>query len=387
MSIVKARAARKLKEEQKLGQDRDWDELCRRIHSGHVIPIISNAVSIDPIFDINNDQVLGINKEDEELRGRSIQEQLAYCWAHEIKHPLKDEELTYDRYRMPTVALFDRVVRSKDDRAAKLSYLKWLKEMLLFLAEDDERIEPETIEELKDDLKYNSFADIVRELDYPRPRKGYRDPLTLLAKLNLPIYITTSPYDFLEQAIIADQREPRTQICFWAGKPVKYLEESHKTDYNFVPTSENPLVYHVFGLEAYPESMVLNEDDYLDFLVRITRNTTEQKEPLLPWYVHQALTQSSLLLLGYKLHNWDFRVLFRGLIKNPRGSLRSEGLREPKFSLAIQLDPHQQYPNISKSEIHEYLEKYFNSSNFSVKLNSVDRFVTTLYEKWEQWQR
>ena len=40
----------------------------------------------------------------------------------------------------------------------------------------------------------------------------------------------------------------------------------------FVPTVERPLVYHVFGQLDVPESLVITEDDYDDFLVGITEN-------------------------------------------------------------------------------------------------------------------
>jgi hypothetical protein len=94
------------------------------------------------------------------------------------------------------------VVNCPDDLSAKTRYLKWLKDSLLFLAEEDETVEPETIEELQDDIEKLSFSDIAVELGYPRPLKGQTDSLQLLAKLNLPIYITTSHFDFLERAIL-----------------------------------------------------------------------------------------------------------------------------------------------------------------------------------------
>ena len=157
------------------------------------------------------------------------------------------------------------------------------------------------------------FPDIAAELNYPKAAEGKKDALELLAKLKLPIYITTSPFNFLERAIEANGRQPRTQVCFWSEEPAKYSDKSHKTDYDFNPTVENPLVYHVFGLEDYPESMVLNEDDFLDFLAAISKDDIQNK-PLLPFYVRQAITQSSLMLLGYRLRDWEFRVMFRGLI-------------------------------------------------------------------------
>ncbi len=51
MGRLKARAAQKRKQEQQQQQATFWPELCRRIAAGQVIPIVSNAVSFDQIFD------------------------------------------------------------------------------------------------------------------------------------------------------------------------------------------------------------------------------------------------------------------------------------------------------------------------------------------------
>ncbi len=176
----------------------------------------------------------------------------------------------------------------------------------------------------------------------------------------------------------ANGRTPRAQICFWSGEPVEFADDRHRVDPDFVPSAEEPLVYHLYGLETYPESLVLSEDDYLDFLARIVRDTS-QKNPIVPRYLRKALTQSSLLLLGYRLQDWDFRVLFRGVLSTTPGSLR-------KFSVALQLAPEEQHAIVSAAEAKEYLEKYFGSSNFNVEWGSSTRFVQKLWEAWNQWR-
>jgi hypothetical protein len=352
MSRLKQKAERRRQEAQNQEQVGFWPELCRRIDAGQVIPIISNSVFNDHIFDMDGDGILGISSGDENPQGWSIEEQLADAWAYEVRFPLTEQ------HWLPRVALFDRVVNSRDDLDGKTRYLDWLKDSLLTLAEDDEEVDPDTLEELRDDLQQNSFADIAVELGYPRPVQGIADPLALMARLKLPIYITTSPFDFLERAIMAERRQPRTQVCFWSEEPVTYLDAEHKTDYDFTPTAENPLVYHLFGLEAYPESMVLNEDDYLDFLAKISKDMV-QKRPLLPLYLRKAITQSSLILLGYRLRDWDFRVMYRGLINQNRAA--------------------------SAEQICTYLEKYFGGSNFTVEWDSSHGFMDALWEAWQRW--
>jgi hypothetical protein len=377
MSRLKARAAQKRKQEQQQEQATFWPELCRRIDAGQVIPIVSNAVFYDQIFDIDADGILGISAGAENLQGWSIEEQLADVWAEEIGFPL------HSRQRLAQVALYSRVIKSADDRGAKSSYLNWLKDALLYLTEEDPDVDPDTVAEQRDEIEQSSFADIAVELGYPRPVGGQPDPLAQLARLKLPIYVTTSYFDFLQRAIVANGRAPRTQICFWSGEPLRYVADDHRTDYDFEPSVEQPLVYHLFGHEAYPESLVLTEDDHLDFLAAIAQDAY-QKEPLLPWYLRQALTQSSLVLLGYRPHDWDFRVLFRGLINSTPSSLRL-------VNLAVQIDPAHQGWVLAADDVKRYLEGYFQEKekqlNFTVEYNTTSGFVAKLWEAWDQWRR
>jgi hypothetical protein len=72
---------------------------------------------------------------------------------------------------------------------------------------------------------------------------------------------------------------------------------------------------------------VLTEDDYLDFLVNISR-----QQDLLPPRIQEVLTGASLLFIGYRLADWDFRVLFRGLVTSIEGTLQ-------RISVSIWLPP------------------------------------------------
>ncbi|MFO7538665.1 MAG: SIR2 family protein [Chloroflexota bacterium] len=378
MGRLKAMNDQNRKVEQQQEQATFWPELCRRVDAGQVIPIIGATAFYEQIFDMDGDGLLGVSQEGETPNGLSLEEQLADAWADGIGYPLNGS------HHVAQVALYNRVVKSRDDLSAKSSYLNWLKQALLFLAADDPAIDPDTIEEQQQEIEQSSFADIATELGYPRPPKGQPDALAKLAKLNLPIYVTTSYFDFLERAIIANGRTPRTQICFWSGDPVRYVDENHRTDHQFEPTPQNPLVYHLFGLEAYPESLVLTEDDYLDFLAAIVQDSANQSDPRLPVNLRRALTQSSLVLLGYQLHEWDFRVLFRGLINTMPSGLRH-------FNLAIQFDPANQQWAVSPDDIKAYLKGYFEVKekqlNFTVEYGTTANFISRLWEAWDQWRR
>ena len=95
----------------------------------------------------------------------------------------------------------------------------------------------------------------------------YNSTYQILGRLNNPIYVTTNYDDLLERTLRANNKEPRTVICPWH----KNLDP---TDDQFPPTVHAPWVYHLHGYYEEPESMVLTEDDYTDFLVHVVRKET-----------------------------------------------------------------------------------------------------------------
>lgn len=359
--------------QQRADDEINWGNLSRRIQTGQVIPIISNAVQTDRIFDLDGDNVPGIGTSRLQANplGWSIEDEIADAWAasDEVKFPLPEQ------HWLPRVALYDRVVNSEGDYDAKTRYLGWLKNYLLTIAEEYEVSDSDTIADLRDDLDRNSFSDIAVELGLPRVTDDSPDPIEQLAKLGLPIYITTSPFDFLERAIRADKREPRTQVCYWSGTP-PVIDPALETDYDFRPSRATPLVFHLFGLEEFPETIVLHEDDYLDFLFAVLRDADQR---LVPSYLFQSIAQSDLILLGYRLRDWDLRVMFRGLLNTP-AKLR-------KMNLAIQMDPARIQSDELNEKIKAYLLGYFDESTFKVAWGSPQDFVRRLAEEYEKWIR
>ncbi|MFW9804937.1 MAG: SIR2 family protein, partial [Candidatus Thorarchaeota archaeon] len=256
-------------------------------------------------------------------------------------------------------------------------YLKFLKWFLLQIARRDPAIPDSVSEELVLLLREGfSFSDLAQELGYPRFNEKYPDILRQLAKLPLPIYITTGYYDFLERLLQVEDKHPITQICFHRGEPSNVLPE-HRTIHHYEPSINKPVVYHLYGFERYPASLVISESDYMDFLLTMAQDTDTQK-PVIPLYIRDALADSDLLLLGYRLPDWDFRVLFRSLLKQDDSSTNR------KFSVALQLDPGDQENIQDTARARRYLRRYFKSVNFSVVLSSTVDFVQKLCEEWDR---
>jgi hypothetical protein len=347
---------------QPAGQE-DLTDIFRRIKEGTVIPIIGNALRNDSIFDWWFTQETS-GKHDGDEASPTVDEYLAQIWADILEYPLLD---TTDLAR---VALYNRV-RSKDDEEAKVNYLQFLKNTLLLVAKSDEGVSQQATE-LEAQVTQRTFSDLVVELDYPRFPAGTDDPLRCLARIPLPIYLTTSYYDFLERALEAEDRPPRTQICFWSGEPV-HLEPEHQIQHDLVPSVENPVVFHLFGWERYPSTLVLSEGDYLDYLLRITQDT-DTKNPIIPLYLRADLSASSLILLGYRLQDWDFRVLFR--------LVRQSALRP--YSLLVQVSPEQIARNLKSSEVRKYLEDFFRGI-FTIQWSNADSFIYHLCSEYKKW--
>ena len=99
-----------------------------------------------------------------------------------------------------------------------------------------------------------------------RPDNPQLDCLKTLAELPLPVFITTNYDDLMVKKALkhtSPAKNPRREYCRWH----EYLPELDKLFYRkYVPDLSNPLVFHLHGTNEIPESIVLTEDDYMDFM-------------------------------------------------------------------------------------------------------------------------
>jgi hypothetical protein len=197
----------------------------------------------------------------------------------------------------------------------------------------------------------------------------------LLADLNLPIYITTNYDSFMYLALKNRERDPKRELCRW-NRFVE-MEESSVFGSGYVPTSANPLVFHLHGHYDLPQSLVLTEDDYLDFLVRLSSD-----QALLPPAIRTALAGTSLLFIGYSLSDWNFRVLFRGLVGSLGASLGYTGV-------AVQLAPKTADGlENSLARAQHYLDTYFEKiQKIKVRVywGDIKEFTAELRQRWEKF--
>jgi hypothetical protein len=200
------------------------------------------------------------------------------------------------------------------------------------------------------------------------------EPHGVLADLPLPIYITTNYDDFMVRALQDRQRDPKQELCRWN----KYMSEEpsvFETHPGYVPSVANPLVFHFHGACQVWESIVLTEDDYLDFMVNVARD-----QSVIPTQIQKALTGTSLLFLGYKIADWDFRVLFRSLLSYMERSTA-------KAHVSVQLLPlGDRFSQEQKARAQDYLDHYFGKLDIRVYWGSCREFSAELKKRWAEFK-
>jgi hypothetical protein len=208
------------------------------------------------------------------------------------------------------------------------------------------------------------FREAYKEQDF----SAQDNPLGILAELPMPIYITTNYDDYLRQALRFKRKKPQLELCRWNKYVAENSESILTRNPNFEATVDTPVVFHLHGHEDMAESLVLTEDDYLDFLVNISR------QQLLPTRIQRALSGTSLLFVGYKLADWDFRVLLHGLVNSTEKALR-------RLSISVQLPPEVSEDNRVKAM--SYLEKYFGAMQVRIFWGKASEFAQKLRDAWK----
>jgi len=201
-------------------------------------------------------------------------------------------------------------------------------------------------------------------------------PCSVLARLDLPLYLTTNYDHLMEIALKKRGKEPKSVYCRWNDK----LEPISDEDRTYQPTESKPLVYHFHGVIDEVKSMVLTERDYFDFVIKLNK---EGIEDLFPTVIRTKLPGSRLLFIGYSLQDINFRAIFQG-------ALSSFNMRNT--SVAVQIPPSfSSDPSISsdkKQRVVKYLNDYAKKM-FEVRAywGNSDDFVRQLRQKFENFRR
>jgi len=226
---------------------------------------------------------------------------------------------------------------------------------------------------LPDELQKAPFTRVLSAVGERLRASNPSEPHAVLASLPFRIYLTATPDNLLTEALRV-KKDPQVAICPWNEVLVK-MPSVFRENPSYEPTESQPLVYHLFGrfkeTPKEPDSLVLTEDDYFDYLIGVTKNID-----LIPNEIQRVMADSALLFLGFNIEDWDFRVLFRSLM-NMEGSTR----RPQYANVAVQIDP--EAGRLMNPEMaRRYLEKYFDEAKISIYWGRSEDFIRDLQKQF-----
>jgi len=199
------------------------------------------------------------------------------------------------------------------------------------------------------------------------------EPHSILSDLPFPLYITTNYDDFMMKAL-SKKKHPVRELCKW-NKLLKNKSSIFQKKSGFEPSVKQPVVFHLHGHNEVIESIVLTEDDYVDFLVNISKD-----QNLLPSRIVGAFTTTSLLFLGYSLSDWNFRVIFRSLIDQIAKSIT-------RSHISVQLVPIKDTASkVEKERVKNYFNRYFGKLDVQMYWGTCREFAAELRNRWEKFK-
>ena len=299
-----------------------WDRLIQRIVERKCTPILGS-----------------------ELLGRFSNVEFSRFLSTKYQNPFA----VHDREELPRMAQYVRINEGLSSPIDELS---------LFLRE---RIREDGVTAAEDE----SMVNLVSKWGEAFHRSHALDPHDVLARLPCPVYVSANPDNLLADALLRYNREPVVKLCPWAG-PYDILADNVGS---ISATVEHPLVYHLFGRLSEPSTVTITEDDFLDHLIWVSVNNQK-----IPSVVKTRLCDSALLFLGFRLQDWEFRILMRCIAKLP-GSQRLAG----HLHVAVQIDPSEPQHEDRLSVRHQ-LEQYFGKSDIKLSIywGTVHEFVAEL---------
>lgn len=136
-----------------------------------------------------------------------------------------------------------------------------------------------------------------------------------MAALPFTLCINTTPDDFFFNAL--KQINPKEPI-----RSAYNFKRSNKNSITNVNDSHRPVVYNLYGTPSEQDSLVLTENDLIEFLVAVIKST-----PPLPDAIRGKCgdKETSFLFVGFGFHQWYMRILLH--------ILQAQGHNNPSFAL------------------------------------------------------
>jgi hypothetical protein len=131
--------------------------------------------------------------------------------------------------------------------------------------------------------------------------------LDALAGLGFPIIVTTNFDTHFEDALYARCRRPIVS----AYRNNRVATERTDDYPSLWPSPEEPFVLKIHGdIQRIPDSIVITEEDYIQFILRMSDKMPYDPVPEL---ARAYLAKCSTLFVGYSLRDFNLRLLFQTL--------------------------------------------------------------------------
>lgn len=214
--------------------------------------------------------------------------------------------------------------------------------------------------------------------------QDHAEPHLVLAELPFPLYLSTEPFDLTARALERTNRTPVVRAHYrWREKDdfeqlIKWPDDEMNASSDegsdelerpaLVLDSDRPIVYQLFGSLQAPNSVTLTEDEYFEWMFGYG---SESSPPLHP-FVQTALTWQTLLFIGFRIDDWDLRVLLRTIQRFAGGSARK---KVPH--LAVQIDPDEDRA-VKPDRARRYLKELLDVAQVTVYWGSTETFCREL---------
>jgi hypothetical protein len=338
------------------GEKQLFANLRTRIDNNACIPVVGSGI-------VGEDGVLPSRQE------------LAEQWVTRRQMPIAD----VSRDDLATVAQFVRVEQADGDGLVR-------DELRGLLRAELERRHARTLPHL--DFAKAPLSALVSAIGrWRRKQAAGVDGYSRLARLNLPVYVTTSWTSLLEDTLADQGRPPVVRHFDWQKSNSKYpwpyepgfeFESVEVRDHRETAigardqrgelfSADRPLVYHLAGTLEHEQTLVITEDHYFAWLQEWIKRL-----PRIPGYLKIPLNTHSLLFLGYHFDDWEFRMMFEAV-----KSLQSTTSRKNNGPhVGVQLEP--SMLRIDREAAQNYLESYFGVDDVKVYWQTSNRFLTGL---------
>jgi hypothetical protein len=183
-----------------------------------------------------------------------------------------------------------------------------------------------------------------------------------LAALPFSLIVTTGQDSMLEQALKAAGKAPVTQRYHLRG------DKRENPEFVVPGSPASPVVFHLFGNAEEPSSLVLSENDVLDFLIRVV-----SERPPLPNSLLRVLKRigQSFLFVGFGIRHWDLRILLKILLR---------ALELNRSGPAVAAEP---LDSLIQSDRDEMILFYQRGTRVELEDADVGTFLTKLSERLE----